>query len=161
ERWLADDRVGAYDEGLSERLARLARRHRTAVRVGAAALFAVAGLSVAALGMVSGARQRDRREFRVRTLPRALADARRPVGGADDHLDQLDRWADELSAFDAEAGAEARRMNAERFAAHLDDAIRVARDAGDLERLAGRVGRLRERDAERARELTDLLARRR
>ena len=55
ENWLADERVQAYTESVTERLSRFARRHRTAVRAGGVALIGVTLASIAAVVMINSA----------------------------------------------------------------------------------------------------------
>ncbi len=61
EHWLADEPVAAHREGWPARLARRARRHRTWVRAGAAALLMVTLVSVAAFVMVNAQRRQVER----------------------------------------------------------------------------------------------------
>jgi len=57
-RWLADEPVSAYREGISARLGRWARRHRASVQAAALALVAVAVLASTAAVIVDQARRR-------------------------------------------------------------------------------------------------------
>ena len=80
EHWLADEPVSAYTEGLAPRLARWARRHRTAVIGGA--VTAVATVVVLAGGLVLT--ERARRQTSVEresgpTRPRLTRSARRSM----------------------------------------------------------------------------------
>ncbi len=59
-RWLADEPVSAYREGLSARLGRWARRHRARVQAAAAALVATAVLATTAAVVVDQARRGER-----------------------------------------------------------------------------------------------------
>ncbi len=81
EHWMADEPVSAYSEGWSQRLARWARRHRTWVQAGVAALLVVAVVSTVATVIVQGARRAERiardREDAQRRRAEALAEADR------------------------------------------------------------------------------------
>ncbi len=59
QRWLADEPVSCFVEPWPRRLARWARRHRTATQAAAASLVAVALVSVVATLWVNAARQRE------------------------------------------------------------------------------------------------------
>jgi eukaryotic-like serine/threonine-protein kinase len=58
-RWLADEPVSAYREGLSARLTRWTRRHRASVQAAALALLVVAVLASTAAVVVDTARRRE------------------------------------------------------------------------------------------------------
>jgi serine/threonine-protein kinase len=77
ECWLADEAVAAHRDGVTARLARWARRHRTAV-VGAAATLLAATIALA-IGTVLIGRESARREEQRRLAARNFAMARDAV----------------------------------------------------------------------------------
>ncbi len=83
-RWLADERVSAYRDGLSDRLARWTRRHRASVLAAALTLVVIAVLATIATVVVEQAR---RREQSARTeVTRALANERAAKAEAEANL---------------------------------------------------------------------------
>src|SRR5262249_51945575 len=76
-RWLADEPVLARREPRSERLARWMRHHRSWTQAGAAALVAVAAVSIAAALVVDRARWREARARRAESAARAEASGQR------------------------------------------------------------------------------------
>jgi WD40 repeat protein/tRNA A-37 threonylcarbamoyl transferase component Bud32 len=77
EHWLADEPVSALPETWGGRLARWARRHRTSVQAGVAALLLVTLISVVAAGLVNQARTRAEERRREADTQRGLAEGRR------------------------------------------------------------------------------------
>jgi eukaryotic-like serine/threonine-protein kinase len=69
ERYLADEPVGAYREGMLERLGRWARRHRTGVVSGSISLLLI--LLAAVAGLVLWQRELQRRDQELLSLQRA------------------------------------------------------------------------------------------
>jgi len=59
ERWLADEPISALPDSLGDRLSRLGRRHRGAVRIGGLALCVIAVLSVVFAILINAERQQE------------------------------------------------------------------------------------------------------
>src|SRR5262249_50688191 len=102
QRWLADEPVGAFPEGLSRRLARWARRNRARAQAVVASILAVPGGSAAARVAINAAR-RSEMEARGRAT-RLLVSEQQAKKLAEQNAD-LYRRASEL--------AEKRRNDAE------------------------------------------------
>jgi WD40 repeat protein/tRNA A-37 threonylcarbamoyl transferase component Bud32 len=94
ERWMADEPVDAAPEGLSLRLARWTRKHRSGVQAGAAALMAVAIVAVLGMIVVDGARRRERAQKQVALVQKIKADRERDR--ADRERGRADRERDEV-----------------------------------------------------------------
>jgi hypothetical protein len=73
ERWLADEPVAARKESLAERSRRFARRHRSWVAAGAAALALVAVVATGSALLVNSARREESRQRSLALLEKADA----------------------------------------------------------------------------------------
>jgi serine/threonine-protein kinase len=93
ERWLADEPVSARREPWAERAARWGRRHRSAAAVSVLALAAIAAAAVVTTGVVSLAREGERRAL-ARAEARAalaIASVRRYRDTVENNLDVRNR----------------------------------------------------------------------
>jgi tRNA A-37 threonylcarbamoyl transferase component Bud32 len=172
ERYLADEPVRAAPDSWAQRVARLARRHKDATWAAAVALVTVAVVAVGALVLVSGARNREAKQYAINNLNRDLADGWQAQEWGAAQLAHMDNLADQLADLDPEAAPAARERTNEIFAAAIrrqrlrdvptfDDAAQ-ARFLTDLERLRTRapelVGPLREDFDRRLRQWEPLFA---
>ena len=77
DRWLADEPVSAFREGLRSRVTRWARRNRSWVQAGVAALFLVAVVAIVAAVTINGARRSEKKALDKATA--ALASERKAL----------------------------------------------------------------------------------
>ncbi len=95
ESWLADEPVQGVAEPLGRRLTTWERKHRTFVRIGAMALFAVALVSLVAAIIVNAARERAEEGRRQANDSSRIAEARKQE--ADRQRDALRRFNTHLT----------------------------------------------------------------
>jgi serine/threonine-protein kinase len=65
ERWIAGEAVAAYREGIPSKVARWARRHRSAARIAASAFAAITVTTLGAALLIESARRREREALEI------------------------------------------------------------------------------------------------
>ncbi|MGE5193857.1 MAG: protein kinase domain-containing protein, partial [Deltaproteobacteria bacterium] len=127
EHWLADEPVAAAPERIGERLSRIGRRHRGAVRAGAAALILIALVAIVAALLINSARH-DALDLASKNENLALEKGQlaEEKGKLAEENAALAREEGEARAAEAEQAALARKRARElRHSLYLSDINRV------------------------------------
>ena len=141
ERWLSDEPVTAYRDTASERFGRWLRRHRSTMRVSAAALVSVAAIAVAAALLINEYRLKEARRAELLNLlgrfDVTLAKEKQSLS-EDDYLD-LEATTRQIAEYSPERAQTRRRELQEDYANQLktllaaprfDDQLRTQFDRG-------------------------------
>jgi WD40 repeat protein/tetratricopeptide (TPR) repeat protein len=157
ERWLAEERVSAYRESWSERLARWSRAHRALVRFAAVTGLAFLVTAGAAAILVMRSRSEAVRLAAQGTLRRTFDVELDRGDWSAHHLDQMEGLLGELERLAPDEAAAARQRLDQQLAESVRQGLAARPGEEEVARAEAVIARLTARRPEAAAELRQLL----